>query len=65
MDSATILVLVLSAGVMALLVWFEINSRRNEAKMESKPTFAQSGLATSQKKSQTQSDTDTQKKKAA
>ncbi len=31
MDSATILVLVLCAGVVALLMWFEINSRRNEA----------------------------------
>ena len=31
MDSATILVLVLCAGVAALLIWFEINSRRNEA----------------------------------
>lgn len=30
MDSATILVLVLCAGVVALLIWFEINSRRNE-----------------------------------
>jgi hypothetical protein len=31
MDSATILVLLLCAGVVALLMWFEINSRRNEA----------------------------------
>ena len=27
MDSATILVLLLCAGVVALLAWFEINSR--------------------------------------
>ena len=31
MDSAMIMVLVLCAGVVALLVWFEVNSRRNEA----------------------------------
>ncbi len=31
MDSATILVMVLMAGVVALLVWFETNSRRNAA----------------------------------
>ncbi len=29
MDAATILVIVLTAGVVALLVWFEINARRN------------------------------------
>lgn len=40
MDSATIVVLLLSAGVMALLAWFEINSRRNDAKMEDKSTLA-------------------------
>lgn len=32
MDSATILVLILCAGVVALLIWFEINSRRNDAR---------------------------------
>lgn len=31
MDAATILVIVLTAGGIALLVWFEVNSRRNEA----------------------------------
>ena len=34
MTMATILVVALSAGVLALLVWFEINSRRNEARMK-------------------------------
>lgn len=29
MDSATVLVILLTAGGIALLVWFEINSRRN------------------------------------
>ena len=32
MDPATILVAVLTAGVVALLVWFGVNSRRNEAR---------------------------------
>lgn len=32
MDAATIMVIVLTAGGVALLVWFEVNSRRNEAK---------------------------------
>ena len=32
MDPATILVLLLCAGVVALLIWFEINSRRNDAR---------------------------------
>ncbi len=32
MEPAVILVLLLSAGVLALLVWFEVNSRRNEAR---------------------------------
>jgi len=36
MDSATILVLVLCAGVVALLIWFEINSLRNEASKKAK-----------------------------
>jgi hypothetical protein len=65
MDTPTILVLILSAGVIALLAWFEINSRRNERNMESKSTLAKSGLETLKKKSQTELESDTQKKKAA
>lgn len=34
MEPATIVVLILSAGVLALLVWFEINSRRNQRKKQ-------------------------------
>lgn len=51
MDSATILVLLLCAGVVALLIWFEINSRRNEAskkaesaEVETLPEESQSAL---------------------
>ena len=36
MDPATILVALLCAGVVALLVWFEVNSRRNEAAKQQK-----------------------------
>ncbi len=48
-DPATVLVLALSAGVFALLAWFEINSRRNEAskKQGSSPTSL--GLANAAK----------------
>jgi hypothetical protein len=65
MDTATILELILSAVVIALLAWFEINSRRHEQKTESKSTLAKSGLETLKKKSQTELESDTQKKKAA
>jgi len=41
MDSATILVLFLCAGVVALLVWFELNSLRNDA--GKKATSAETG----------------------
>lgn len=65
MDAATIVVLILTAGVVALLAWFEINSRRNTAKMESKSTLAQTGFETLKKQNQTENVADTQKKKAA
>ena len=42
MEPTTILVLVLIAGVFALLIWFEINSRQNEARMKQKPNLVQS-----------------------
>jgi type II secretory pathway pseudopilin PulG len=34
MEPATVMVVVLIIGVMALLVWLEINSRRNEAQQK-------------------------------
>ena len=61
MDSATILVLLLCAGVVALLIWFEINSRRNEASK----TVQSVGVETSPKKSQTTVEPKGDKKKAA
>jgi len=52
MDSATILVLVLCAGVAALLVWFEVNSRRNDANKQQKSDVVQSWFQALPKESQ-------------
>ena len=41
MDPANALVLLLCAGGIALLVWFEINSRRNEASRKQVSSAAQ------------------------
>ena len=65
MDSATILVLVLSAGVVALLIWFEINSLRNEASKKQRSTPDQSCLDLLQKKGQSTVESATRNKKAA
>ena len=65
MDAATILVLILTAGVIALLAWFEINSRRNDARMESNSALDQSGIESLKKTIQIDKEIDTQKKKAA
>lgn len=46
MDAAMILVLILGAGVVALLVWFEINSRQNDARQRMKSDPAKSHLET-------------------
>ena len=42
MDSATILVLLIIAGGSALLVWFEINSRRTDHRKKQVGSAAQS-----------------------
>jgi len=44
MDPATILVLALCAGALALFLWFEINSRRNEASEKQASSAAQPDL---------------------
>jgi hypothetical protein len=44
-DSATVLVILLTAGGIALLVWFEINSRRNAGKMKQLENCVQSESA--------------------
>lgn len=61
MDSATILVLVLCAGVAALLIWFEINSRRNEASKRAQSV----SVETSPQEIQTTAKPKGDKKKAA
>jgi hypothetical protein len=50
MDAATIMVIVLTAGGVALLLWFEINSRRNEAKQRQVSGSARLELDPSRKK---------------
>jgi hypothetical protein len=42
MEPTIILILVLSAWIVALLVWFEINSRRNEARSKLGPRTCRS-----------------------
>jgi len=61
MDSATILVALLCAGAVALLIWFEINSRRDEASK----TAQSAGVEMSSKESQTTVEPKGDKKKAA
>jgi hypothetical protein len=63
MEPETILVLVLSAGVVALLVWFEINSRRNEA--SKKTSTVQSARGPLRKKDQSKVESEIDKTKAA
>ena len=61
MDPVTILVLVLCAGVVALLIWFEISWRRNEASK----TAQSAGVQMLPKESQTTVEPKGDKKKAA
>ena len=61
MDPATILVLILCAGVVALLIWFEVNSRRNEASKRARSA----SVETLSKESQTTVESKADKKKAA
>ena len=61
MDPATILVFVLCAGVVALLIWFEVNSRRNEASKRAKSASRE----TLSKESQTAVEPEAAEKKGA
>ena len=47
MDAAMILVLILSIGVLALMIWFEVNSRQNDAREGTKSDPAKSDPAKS------------------
>ena len=65
MEPAMIMVLVLCAGVAALLVWFEINSRRNEASKKQAAKPAQSASELLQKESQSKAETEIETRNAA
>lgn len=65
MDAAMILVLILSAGFLALLIWFEVNSRQNDARERTKSDLAKSHLETLTNESQTKFVSNREKKKAA
>jgi hypothetical protein len=64
MEPETILVLALSAGVVALLVWLESNSRRNEANQKQTSSLAQSASGL-RKDTQSEAESDLEKAKAA
>jgi len=54
-DSATVLVILLTAGGIALLVWFEINSRCNTERLKQVGSPAQSsstGVAVKQRRAE-------------
>lgn len=61
MEPAVILVLLLSAGVLALLVWFEVNSRRNEARKKQGLSLPQSAEPPKKTESKVQAETDDRK----
>ena len=64
-EPATIVALVLSAGVLALLTWFEINSRRNEASKKQTMSRTQSALGPLPGKAQSEVESEIEKTKAA
>jgi Tfp pilus assembly protein PilV len=64
MEPAMIMVLVLCAGVLGLLVWFEINSRRNEARKKQASNVGQSALSALQKVDQSKAESEVKKNAA-
>lgn len=65
MDAAMILVLILGAGVVALLLWFEINSRQNDARQRMKSDPVKSHVETLTNESQPTFASKSEQKKAA
>ena len=61
MEPAMIMVLVLCAGVLALLVWFEVNSRRNEASKKQASSVGQSALNALRKEDQSKAESEIKK----
>ena len=64
MEPAMIMILVLCAGVAALLVWFDINSRRNKASKKRASTVGQSPPNALQKEDQSKAESEIKKKAA-
>lgn len=64
MEPATVIVLLLSAGVFAMLIWFEINSRRNQARMKQGPQPPRS-VSALPRESERNSQSEAKDKKAA
>jgi Tfp pilus assembly protein PilV len=64
MEPAMIMVLVLCAGVLALLVWFEVNSRRNEASKRQPLSVGQSALSALRKEDQSKAESEIKKNAA-
>jgi len=59
-----IMVLVLCAGVLALLIWFEVNSRRNEASKKKASSVGQSALNALRKEDQSKAESEIKKNAA-
>ncbi len=64
MEPTTILGLVLIAGVFALLIWFEIDARQNDARMKQKLSHVQSEWSP-QKEVESNVQSETEHRKAA
>jgi regulator of nucleoside diphosphate kinase len=64
MEPAMIMVLALCAGVLALLVWFEVNSRRNEASKKQASSVGQSALSALRKEDQSKAESEIKKNAA-
>jgi len=59
-----IMVLVLCAGVLALLIWFEVNSRRNEAIKKKASSVGQSALSALRKEDLSKAESEIKKNAA-
>jgi hypothetical protein len=65
MDAASILVLILCVGGLALLVWFEMNSRAHTAKKNQNSSTAQPEMGAIGNQATTIAESQASKKKAA
>jgi hypothetical protein len=65
MDLEMVIVVVLSGGILALLVWFEVNSRRHEAGKEHASSPAHPHSPSGAKAHTNQAESENDKTKAA